>query len=92
MILAMPNTKPILKNATILQETEQLYQKKALCDYGLVIGACANNDETTAGLAQRCAALKMYLNKTSSDFKLDNMETWMKRMHFNYSLFCFEVL
>ncbi len=35
MVLTMPNTKPALTNATVLETTEKLYQKKALRDYGL---------------------------------------------------------
>lgn len=79
MVLAMPNTKPALINAAVLEKTEQLYEKKALCDYGLYMGAGADNAEAIAQIANRSVGLKMYLNTTFGDLKLNNMESWMKR-------------
>jgi carbamoyl-phosphate synthase / aspartate carbamoyltransferase / dihydroorotase len=79
MILAMPNTKPALVNSTVLNVTEKLYESKALCDYGLFMGASADNAQAIAKIAHRSIGLKMYLNTTFGDLKLDNMESWMKR-------------
>ncbi len=79
MILAMPNTKPALTNASVLETTEKLYEKKALCDYGLYMGASVDNAQAISQIAYRCIGLKMYLNTTFGDLKLDNMESWMKR-------------
>jgi carbamoyl-phosphate synthase/aspartate carbamoyltransferase/dihydroorotase len=79
MILAMPNTKPALINAAVLEKTEKLYEKKALCDYGLFMGASVDNAQDISQLAYRSIGLKMYLNTTFGDLKLDNMESWMKR-------------
>jgi len=79
MILAMPNTKPALINASVLEATEKLYEKKALCDYGLYMGASVDNAQAISQIAYRCIGLKMYLNTTFGDLKLDNMESWMKR-------------
>ncbi|CAF1006251.1 unnamed protein product, partial [Didymodactylos carnosus] len=78
MICAMPNTKPPLTNERSLNLTERLYQKKALCDYGLYMGATADNALEASSLASRCVGLKMYLNVTYGDLKLDKMESWMK--------------
>ncbi|UJR35525.1 hypothetical protein I4U23_028279 [Adineta vaga] len=78
MILAMPNTKPALTNASVLEMTEKLYEKKALCDYGLYMGASVDNAEAISEIAYRSVGLKMYLNTTFGDLKLDNMEAWMK--------------
>ena len=79
MVLAMPNTKPALTNLAVLEMTEKLYQKKALCDYGLFMGASVDNAHAVSKIAHRCAGLKMYLNTTFGDLKLDSMESWMKR-------------
>lgn len=79
MVLVMPNTKPALINAAVLEKTEKLYEKKALCDYGLYLGASADNAEAVAQIAHRSIGIKMYLNTTFGDLKLDNMESWMKR-------------
>ncbi|CAM2704180.1 unnamed protein product [Rotaria socialis] len=78
MVLAMPNTKPALTNETVLEMTEKLYEKKALCDYGLFMGASIDNAKAVVDIAHRCVGLKMYLNTTFGDLKLDNMESWMK--------------
>ncbi|CAF0784945.1 unnamed protein product [Rotaria sordida] len=78
MVLAMPNTKPALTNATVLDTIEKLYEKKALCDYGLYMGATVDNFQTIPDIAHRCIGLKMYLNTTFGDLKLDDMEIWMK--------------
>jgi len=79
MVLAMPNTKPALTNASVLETTEKLYEKKALCDYGLYLGASIDNAQAISQIAYRSIGLKMYLNTTFGDLKLDNMESWMKR-------------
>ncbi|CAF4344415.1 unnamed protein product, partial [Rotaria magnacalcarata] len=51
---------------------------KALCDYGLFMGATIDNAKAIVDIAHRCVGLKMYLNTTFGDLKLDNMESWMK--------------
>jgi len=79
MVLVMPNTKPALTNGSVLEATENLYEKKALCDYGLYMGASVDNAQAISQIAHRTIGLKMYLNTTFGDLKLDNMESWMKR-------------
>jgi carbamoyl-phosphate synthase / aspartate carbamoyltransferase / dihydroorotase len=63
-VLAMPNTRPPLVDAAAWEETEDLARKKALCDYGLFLGAGVENLETAAQLAPKTAGLKMYLDQT----------------------------
>ena len=87
MVLAMPNTKPALTNASTLKTTEQLYAKKALCDYGLFMGASVDNRQSITEIAHRCVGLKMYLNTTFGDLKLDNMEAWMRRKNVEQIIF-----
>ena len=79
MVLVMPNTKPALTNVSVLETTEKLYEKKALCDYGIYMGASVDNAQAISEITYRCIGLKMYLNTTFGDLKLDNMESWMKR-------------
>lgn len=79
MVLAMPNTKPAVVNASALEKVEKLYGNKALCDYGLYLGASIDNAEAISQIAYRSCGLKMYLNTTFGDLKLDRMESWIKR-------------
>jgi len=41
MVCAMPNTNPAVINEETLKLVEDLYEKKALCDYGIYLGASA---------------------------------------------------
>lgn len=50
----------------------------ARCDYGLYVGASADNYSTIKELAHMSAGLKMYLNETFTTLRLDEMSTWMK--------------
>ena len=50
----------------------------ARCDYGLYVGASADNYSTVKDLAHQAAGLKMYLNETFTTLRLDDMSTWMK--------------
>jgi carbamoyl-phosphate synthase/aspartate carbamoyltransferase/dihydroorotase len=69
-ILAMPNTQPPLVDAPSLEAAEECARKKAVCDYGLYIGAGADNVETAALLAPKTAGLKMYLDLTFGPLQL----------------------
>ncbi|NLF49853.1 MAG: amidohydrolase family protein [Leptolinea sp.] len=80
MVLAMPNTKPPVTDRKTLEATLSLAGSKARCDFAQFIGAGAGNRETAASLAPHTAGLKMYLDSTYGDLKLDNMEDWF--IHF----------
>lgn len=56
----------------------QLASAGARCDYGLYLGASADNYSTVKDLAHLSAGLKMYLNETFTTLRLDDMSTWMK--------------
>ncbi|MBN2084592.1 MAG: amidohydrolase family protein [Anaerolineales bacterium] len=71
-VLAMPNTRPPLVDIPSLEAAEDCARKKALCDYGLFIGAGADNLETAAPLAPKTAGLKMYLDRTFGPLQLKN--------------------
>jgi dihydroorotase-like cyclic amidohydrolase len=74
-VLAMPNTQPPLTDAAVWEETEDLARRKALCDYGLFLGAGAGNRETAAALAPKTAGLKMYLDQTFGPLLLRDRKT-----------------
>eukprot|EP00759_Apiculatamorpha_spiralis_P006569 PhF_6_TR13871/c0_g1_i1/m.22262/K11540/CAD; carbamoyl-phosphate synthase / aspartate carbamoyltransferase / dihydroorotase len=79
-ILAMPNTKPAIVDLPSFELASALAQKGSRCDYGLFVGGGVDNAESLAQLAAPSAALKMYLNATFGQLKLDEVSSW--RSHF----------
>ena len=77
MLLAMPNTKPPIFDATTLDLALDAARSKARCDYAQFIGAGSDNAKTAAQLAPRSASLKMYLDSTFGELRLDDMTLWM---------------
>jgi carbamoyl-phosphate synthase/aspartate carbamoyltransferase/dihydroorotase len=73
-ILAMPNTQPPLIDAESLTQYEQAARARARCDYGLYLGAGPGNVQTAAALAPRVAGLKMYLDSTFGNLKMDQLD------------------
>jgi carbamoyl-phosphate synthase/aspartate carbamoyltransferase/dihydroorotase len=69
-VLAMPNTQPPLIDPPGYDLADGAAQKKALCDYGLFIGAAGGNAETAARLAPKAVGLKMYLGQTFGPLQL----------------------
>jgi carbamoyl-phosphate synthase/aspartate carbamoyltransferase/dihydroorotase len=91
MLLAMPNTQPPLINAASLALAEEAAARKAVCDYGINLGASSENVETTAALAGRVTGLKFYLDATFGPLHLKDLGTL--RAHFarwpkNRPIFC----
>lgn len=80
LVLAMPNTKPPIFDAATLNLALEAARSKARCDYAQYLGAGPDNAETVAALADRAAALKMYLDMTFGELRLDDMSLW--RPHF----------
>ena len=56
----------------------QLARSGARCDYGLFVGASADNAQTLPPLARDAVALKMYLNDTFTTLRMDSITQWMK--------------
>lgn len=56
----------------------QLAKKGARCDYGIFMGASANNFEEIVELASHVVGLKMYLNETFTTLRLDGIQQWLK--------------
>ena len=77
MLLAMPNTKPPVFDDSTLDLALAAAKSKARCDYAQFLGAGPDNAEIAASLAPRAAGLKMYLDSTFGELRLDDMSLWM---------------
>jgi dihydroorotase-like cyclic amidohydrolase len=76
MILAMPNTKPPIFDEATLNLALDAAKQKARCDYAQFLGAGPDNAEIAASLASKSAGLKMYLDSTFGELRLDDMTLW----------------
>ncbi len=76
-ILAMPNTKPPIFDASTLDLALDAAKQKARCDYGQYVGAGPDNASILPALASKAAGLKMYLDSTFGELRLDDMTLWM---------------
>ena len=78
MLLAMPNTKPPIFAAATLDLALEVARSKARCDYAQFLGAGPENTDWDrhAGLPRRAAGLKMYLDSTFGQLRLDDMTLW----------------
>src|SRR5215207_9791204 len=77
MILAMPNTRPSVFDAHTLDLALNAAQQKARCDYAQFVGAGPDNADILPSLASKAAGLKMYLDSTFGELRLDDMTLWM---------------
>jgi dihydroorotase-like cyclic amidohydrolase len=77
MILAMPNTKPPIFDAATLDLALHAARQKARCDYAQFVGAGPDNADLLHSLATRAAGLKMYLDSTFGELRLNDMTLWM---------------
>jgi len=75
-VLAMPNTDPPVLDSTTLGSVLEIARSKARCDFAQFIGAGPENAASAAGLAAKTAGLKMYLDLTFGDLRLDDMTLW----------------
>jgi dihydroorotase (multifunctional complex type) len=69
-VLAMPNTRPPLTSRKTLKETLALATSKTVCDFGLFIGATADNSAEAAELEESMAiapGLKLYMGSSTGD-------------------------
>jgi len=78
MILAMPNTKPPIFDHSTLALALDAAKQKARCDYAQFVGAGPDNADILPGLASKAAGLKMYLDSTFGELRLDDMTLWMQ--------------
>jgi carbamoyl-phosphate synthase/aspartate carbamoyltransferase/dihydroorotase len=77
MVLAMPNTKPPIFDSATLDLALAPAKEKAHCDYAQYVGAGPGNAQSLAAVAGRSAGLKMYLDSTFGELRLDDMTLWM---------------
>ena len=83
MVLAMPNTQPPIFDAETLDIVLGAAHQKARCDYAQYLGAGPHNAGIVPALAHKAAGLKMYLDSTFGELRLDDMTLW--KPHFeNY--------
>ena len=78
MLLAMPNTKPPIFDAETLGLALNAARSKARCDYAQFVGAGPDNSDWDrhADLPHQAAGLKMYLDSTFGELRLDDMTLW----------------
>ncbi len=74
-VLAMPNTSPAVTDASSFAHALALAQRKAVCDFGLYLGATNDN----AGLAEHMprlgeCGLKMYMGSSTGDLLVQDFE------------------
>jgi carbamoyl-phosphate synthase/aspartate carbamoyltransferase/dihydroorotase len=77
LVLAMPNTTPPIFDAGTLDLALDAAGNKARCDYAQFVGAGAENAASVPALAGKAAGLKMYLDLTYGQLRLDDMALWM---------------
>jgi carbamoyl-phosphate synthase/aspartate carbamoyltransferase/dihydroorotase len=77
-VLAMPNTKPPIFDADTLDLALTAAKQKARCDYGQYLGAGPDNPgwQRNTSVSTRSAGLKMYLDSTFGELRLDDMTLW----------------
>ncbi|KAF7235886.1 CAD protein [Varanus komodoensis] len=78
LVCAMPNTCPAVTDAGSFALVQKLAEAGARCDFALYVGASSDNAGSLGLLAGATAGLKMYLNDTFSDLKMDNVSLWME--------------
>jgi carbamoyl-phosphate synthase/aspartate carbamoyltransferase/dihydroorotase len=74
----MPNTKPPIFDADTLDLALNAAQQKAHCDFGQFVGAGPDNADwqNNQSTSSRSAGLKMYLDSTFGELRLDDMTLW----------------
>jgi carbamoyl-phosphate synthase/aspartate carbamoyltransferase/dihydroorotase len=80
VILVMPNTIPPITDAASLDLAATSAADKARCDYGIHLGAGADNVDAAASLANRVTGLKMYLDQTFGPLRLEDLESLAAHM------------
>jgi carbamoyl-phosphate synthase / aspartate carbamoyltransferase / dihydroorotase len=80
LVLAMPNTKPPIFDASTIDLALAVAKQKACCDYAQFLGAGADNTGWDAHpeIPARAAGLKMYLDQTFGELRLDSMTMWQE--------------
>jgi carbamoyl-phosphate synthase/aspartate carbamoyltransferase/dihydroorotase len=78
MVLAMPNTRPSIFDPATLDLVLGAAHARARCDYAQFLGAGPDNAGVAASIAPQSAGLKMYLDSTFGELRLDDMTLWQE--------------
>ncbi len=83
LVLAMPNTQPPIYDPATLDLALAAAREKACCDYAQFLGAGPDNAEWGGrpDLPRQAAGLKMYLDSTFGELRLDDMTLWQEHFH-----------
>lgn len=69
-VLAMPNTQPPIIDYETFKDAQSRAAARAVCDYGLYVGATPDNAEEAAVLDE-AVALKMYIGSSTGELLVD---------------------
>jgi dihydroorotase (multifunctional complex type) len=72
-VLGMPNTTPPITDAASLEVALDLAAQKAVCDFGLYLGATCDNI-ATARHVQHAVGLKMYMGSSTGPLLVDRFQ------------------
>src|SRR3990172_7729414 len=75
-VLAMPNTDPGIVDVESLKVSLSAAREKSRCDYAQYLGGSVTNAQAIAEVADQAAGLKLYLDQTYGDLRLDDMRSW----------------
>ncbi len=76
-VFGMPNTSPAIVDQESLQAALARAESKAICDFGLYVGATHANADAAASLTD-AVALKMYIGSSTGDLLVDRFEDQIK--------------
>ena len=72
-VLDMPNNSPPTTDMETLQHKAEIASQKAVCDFGLYLGATDDNAARYAELSRQVAGLKIYLGETYGPLRVSNL-------------------
>jgi dihydroorotase len=72
-VLGMPNTTPPITDEASLEAALGLAARKAVCDFGLYLGATRDN-VATAARVERAVGLKLYMGSSTGPLLVDRFE------------------
>jgi len=73
VVLAMPNTQPPLTDLDSMELAKSVARVNARCDFGIFLGAGAENVGSASSQANEVCGLKMYLDQTYGPLRLDSL-------------------
>ena len=75
-VLTMPNTNPAISSSETLQQMIEIAERKVVCDFAQYLGAGPVNVKEVSRISDKAASLKMYLDSTYGDLRLDEIGLW----------------